>query len=105
MKRGAVDFLEKPFNDQVLLDQIQKAFAKDAQIRQKEAQQKAASARLALLTPRERQVMELAQLIKNVRAVDGGALENARYVEEFTALLLNINRIYKGRSMVKILGI
>lgn len=53
----------------------------------------------------KRQVMELAQLIRDLRAVDGGALENARYVEDFTALLLNINRIYKGRSMVRIVGI
>ena len=59
MKKGAVDFLEKPFNDQVLVDQVQKAVARDAQIRQKQALQEAMSARLALLTPRERDVMEL----------------------------------------------
>ncbi|MBI4299189.1 MAG: NADPH-dependent F420 reductase [Chloroflexi bacterium] len=51
-------------------------------------------------------IMKLAERIKGVRAVDGGGLENARYVEDFTALLLNINRIYKGRhSMIKIAGI
>ena len=50
-------------------------------------------------------VMALAQQINGVRAVDGGPLENARYVEELTALLLNINRIYKARSMVRITGI
>jgi hypothetical protein len=51
------------------------------------------------------EVMRLAELIRGVRAVDGGALENARYVEDFTALLLNINRIYRAHSMVKISGI
>ncbi|MBI2873088.1 MAG: NADPH-dependent F420 reductase [Chloroflexi bacterium] len=50
-------------------------------------------------------VMALAEEIRGVRAVDGGALENARYVEDLTALLLNINRVYKGRSMVRITGI
>ena len=50
-------------------------------------------------------VMRLAEKIEGVRAVDGGGLENARYVEDFTALLLNINRIYKARSTVKIAGI
>ena len=59
MKRGAVDFLEKPFNDQVLVDHIQKAIAEDAQIRQQRAEQEAVLARLALLTPREREVMDL----------------------------------------------
>jgi NADPH-dependent F420 reductase len=50
-------------------------------------------------------VMELAEEIQGVRGVDGGGLENARYVEDFTALLLNINRIYKAHSAVKIVGI
>jgi FixJ family two-component response regulator len=60
MKRGAVDFLEKPFNDQVLVEKVQKAIAEDAQIRQHRAEQEAVLARLALLTPREREVMDLA---------------------------------------------
>ncbi len=59
MRKGAVDFLEKPFNDQALVDQVQKAIAEDAQIRQKRAEQEAVLARLALLTPREREVMDL----------------------------------------------
>ena len=50
-------------------------------------------------------VMDLAEKIKGVRAVDGGGLENARYVEDITALLLNINRIYKAHSAIKIVGI
>ena len=50
-------------------------------------------------------VMKLAERIKGARAVDGGGLENARYVEDLTALLLNINRIYKAHSSVKIVGI
>ena len=50
-------------------------------------------------------VMKLADKLKGVRGIDGGHLENARYVEDFTALLLNINRIYKKRSKLKIGGI
>jgi NADPH-dependent F420 reductase len=53
----------------------------------------------------KRQVMGLAERIPGVRAVDGGALDNARYVEDLTALLLNINRIYKAHSSIKIVGI
>jgi len=54
----------------------------------------------------KRLVMGLAEEIKGIRAVDGGALENTRYVEQLTALLLNINRIYRGsRTMVRIVGI
>ena len=50
-------------------------------------------------------VMRLAETIEGVRAVNGGGLVNARYVEDFTALLLNINRIYKAHSTIKIAGI
>ena len=50
-------------------------------------------------------VMKLAERIKGARAVDGGGLENARYVEDITALLLNINRVYKAHSSIKIVGI
>ena len=50
-------------------------------------------------------VMGLAEKIDRLRAVDGGGLENARYVEDFTALLLNINRIYKAHSSIRIVGV
>lgn len=53
----------------------------------------------------KQKVMALAETISGVRAVDGGGLANARYVEDLTALLLNINRIYKAHSMIKIVGI
>ena len=59
MKKGAIDFIEKPFNGQYLLDQVHKAIAEDTQIRKKQAQQQVVSASLALLTPREREVMDL----------------------------------------------
>jgi hypothetical protein len=53
----------------------------------------------------KQKVMVLAETIAGVRAVDGGGLANARYTEDLTALLLNINRIYKAHSMIKIVGI
>lgn len=53
----------------------------------------------------KRTVMDLADTIKGARGVDGGGLENARYCEDLTALLLNINRIYKAHSMIRIVGI
>ena len=52
-----------------------------------------------------RLVMDLAEGIEGVRAVNGGGLANARYVEDLTALLLNINRNYKAHSSIRITGI
>ena len=50
-------------------------------------------------------VIELAEKIGGLRGIDGGKLHNSRYVEDFTALLININKIYKTHSSIKISGI
>ena len=50
-------------------------------------------------------VMSLVEVIDGLRAVDGGSLANARYVEQLTALLLNVNRIYRAQSSIKLVGI
>ena len=49
--------------------------------------------------------ISLAEKINNIRGIDGGKLKNSKYVEDLTALLLNINKIYKGHSSIKISGI
>ena len=51
------------------------------------------------------QTMELARMIPDLRPVDGGALRTARYVEGITALILNLNRRYKTRAMIRMLGL
>ena len=50
-------------------------------------------------------IMKLAEQINGIRAVDGGRIENSRQVEDLTVLLLNINKIYKKHSMIKIVGL
>ncbi|MBN1341349.1 MAG: response regulator transcription factor [Phycisphaerae bacterium] len=59
MKDGAVDFIEKPFRDQVLLDCIQEALRKDAEARSQQAKAHDIKARLASLTAKEREVLDL----------------------------------------------
>ena len=58
-KNGAVDFIEKPFRNQDLIDQIQEALARDTRFRQKQAVQKSIRDKLVLLTQREREVLDL----------------------------------------------
>ena len=53
----------------------------------------------------KRLVMDLADKIPSLRGVDGGALANAKYVEQITPLLVNINRIYRTHSGIKITGV
>lgn len=59
MKRGAVDFITKPFNDQDLLDAIYQAIEKDKQARREQGQIKAIQQRVDSLTPRESEVFAL----------------------------------------------
>jgi FixJ family two-component response regulator len=59
MQQGAFDFLQKPFRDQDLLDRVQRALARDAESRARLAARAEIRTRLATLTPREKEVMEL----------------------------------------------
>jgi NADPH-dependent F420 reductase len=49
--------------------------------------------------------MELASKISGVRAIDGGRLENARIVEQITALLIGLNIRHKGHGGIRITGL
>jgi FixJ family two-component response regulator len=59
MKAGAVEFLTKPFGKQELLDAIQEALFRDGEVRKQRSESFELQKRLATLTPRERQVLEL----------------------------------------------
>lgn len=50
-------------------------------------------------------VMELAHEMQGLRGINAGLLENARYLEGATALLININRIYGAHGSLKVMGI
>jgi two-component system response regulator FixJ len=59
MKAGAVDFIEKPFNDELLLESIRNALTLDQEQRVMQSERAEIAARLAQLTPREHEVMEM----------------------------------------------
>ncbi|MCK9376585.1 MAG: response regulator transcription factor [Syntrophobacterales bacterium] len=59
MKAGAVDFLEKPVEDQTLLDAVSQALERDRQARLIQARRQALQELFATLTPRERQVFQM----------------------------------------------
>ena len=59
LRAGAVDFIEKPFNDQMLLDRVHEAIARSAKACAERARRARVRDLLDRLTPRERQVAEL----------------------------------------------
>jgi len=58
LKRGAVDLIEKPFNYREVVSVVRKAFARDAENRERRARDEHVRARIASLTDRERAVLQ-----------------------------------------------
>jgi FixJ family two-component response regulator len=91
LKAGAFDFLEKPLDDEVLLDVIEQALRVDGEQRNSAARKLASRSRMQRLTTRERQVMELLASGKHNRDIGTALGISPRTVE-----------IYKARMMEKL---
>jgi two-component system response regulator FixJ len=85
MKAGAIDFIEKPFNDEVLLAAIKTALSRRAGDRERNARVAEVHDRMKLLSDRERQVMDglVAGKPNKIIAYDLGI--SARTVEIYRA--------------------
>ena len=59
MQAGAIDFVEKPFDNELLLDRIQKAVAENVRVGSERIKRIEIAQRMQLLTPREREVLDL----------------------------------------------
>jgi FixJ family two-component response regulator len=59
VKAGAIDFIEKPFSDQLLLDRVRQALEIDLEAREVRRRREDARRRLATLSGREREVLNL----------------------------------------------
>ena len=57
MKSGVYDFIEKPYNDAIMLERIQSAIAFDLDNRKSQDRINAVNERIALLTPREEEIL------------------------------------------------
>jgi two-component system response regulator FixJ len=71
VKAGAVDFIEKPFNDQVLLDSVHRAIELDGEHRGRAMQRADISARLECLTRREREILNMVVTGKRNKMIAG----------------------------------
>jgi len=58
MKHGAVEFIQKPYREEELLDKIQRALEKDADQRESLNRRQEIVRRIETLTPREREIMD-----------------------------------------------
>jgi two-component system response regulator FixJ len=81
MQHGAVDFIQKPFRDQDLIDRINQALERDKENRAGLKERDAIRRRMEQLTPREREVLDLVTQGKANKVIAGDLNVSQRTVE------------------------
>jgi FixJ family two-component response regulator len=88
MKAGAVDFIEKPFNDEQLLESIRNALSIDDTLRDEQAFKAGVASRLSQLTPRESEVMDMVTSGKSNKEIANTLGVSAKTVEAHRAKVM-----------------
>lgn len=101
MRAGAVDFLEKPFREQELLHRIHQAVEQDTRARQDRAAKAEITARLASLTPREGQVLDLVVAGRPNKAIAGELGLSHKTVEFHRAKIMDKMRADSVAELVR----
>jgi FixJ family two-component response regulator len=102
MKSGAIDVMEKPARDQVLLDRIQQALEQDRRTREEQAARRAWKLRYARLTPRERQVLKAIAAGKPNKVIAAELELSAKTVESHRAAILRKLDVRSTAELVRI---
>jgi FixJ family two-component response regulator len=101
MQAGAVNFIEKPFNDEALLSSIRAALELDERRRAVQLQRSDIAARLAELTPREHEVMEMVTQGKSNRDIASALGVSAKTVEAHRARVMDKMRAESLAELVR----
>ena len=104
MKRGAADFIQKPFRDQELIDRIHQALEQDKARRAARREEREIRERIKTLTPREAEVMErvVSGQANKVIAMDLGVSQ--RTVELHRARVMRKLRMRSLAELVQAVG-
>ena len=102
LKAGAVDFLLKPTPPKMLLERVRAAIDVDRQARMAAATGAAAAARLARMTPREREVMELLVAGKTSKEIAAALGVSVRTVEGHRRVVLSKAHVSSAANLVAV---
>jgi FixJ family two-component response regulator len=103
MKKGAIDVLRKPFAPHELLDRIKEAVELDRRSREVEAQRTVLTARLARLTAREREVLDLLASGRTTKEIAGALSVSMRTVDAHRCQVLMKMEVHSVTSLLHLL--
>ena len=102
IKKGAFDFLEKPVDGALLVDKVQSALLRSAQLHDEEQALAARNARLSSLTPKERQIAELVVAGKSSPKIAEELEISVRTVENHRARLMEKLDVASAVELVRL---
>jgi RNA polymerase sigma factor (sigma-70 family) len=105
MKNGAVDFIEKPFDDEALIVSIRNALQHDEKQRTLRSQRADITARMSELTPREHEVMAMVTDGKSNKEIAAALGVSAKTVEVHRARVMDKMRADSLAELVRMVMI
>ncbi|HEV7732654.1 MAG TPA: response regulator [Candidatus Binatia bacterium] len=103
-KGGAIDFLRKPVPPKVLIERIREALLMDGRAREADATSVALDDRIAHLTPRERQVMDLLAMGSSSKAIATALDISVRTVESHRGTVLRKMNVGSAAELARAVG-
>ncbi len=102
LKAGAMDFIEKPVDNERLVELVEAAMTKDAEAAQRQEQAALVAGRLQRLTQREREVMEQVVAGRHNREIAADLGISPRTVEVYKARLMDKLDVRRVADLVKL---
>jgi RNA polymerase sigma factor (sigma-70 family) len=102
LKAGAMDFIEKPVDNERLVELVEAAMARDAEAAQRQEQAALVAGRLQRLTQREREVMEQVVAGRHNREIAADLGISPRTVEVYKARLMDKLDVRRVADLVKL---
>ena len=103
MQDGAFDFLEKPFDDQALIESVLAALRKDAELRRKNAEEAQNAQLIGRLTRREREIADLIVAGHTSREIADMLTLSLRTIEHYRVKISRKLEISSVTALVRVL--
>lgn len=101
MRNGAIDFIEKPFSDQHLIERVREAIGQDRVVRASVVGHVEIEARLSLLTEREREVLDLVVVGSQNKAIAATLGLSVKTIEVHRSRLMQKMKASSVAELVK----